>query len=602
MHKHPLCAVAAAGALILTAAPTAGAAPPKSPIKNPADPSPALSTLLAKSRSETQRKALGLPGYKALLGKKWSARQTKADAMFAKQVAAAKTGGSGATAKASGDVNDPDPLGAADAIKGRNAKQTRKLRIATGLDAGCPTYRDYGGGSGAFAITGYARGDYVVTTVERVGRYDITTSVVFDVRFRLSSQTTRDAGISDGIAEGGTISVTRSQTAYDRKTKKTRKTGPTQRLSEALSPLLILDGDFDDFIASQDDDEAPAPRRPLRTSTWDDVSQAFVAVVFGAIRQDYRAAERRIQTPGACLDLTFAAPERLAPGQTIGLTGHPVLVHGTAPEAELYADGHVTKAEYVNEQGQMLKLHGGIYDAFTPNVPWYDFTAPPAAWPEERPAGVRLTYVSPAGVAEGAISFKPLASKLFFKVIGVSGTVDATDVTNTGTDCTFNAGPQHVDIGTGTQTDPTQGMLDTDFGQITTSITHTTQPYSTLYDCPGTDSDVPCDFPLDSLPNQHLGVNLRQTGDGNVRLGWGFVAVQLGDSRCSLQVPDVFVDQSLLQTTVPLSTFQETGPFTIEASNQQPYSVQQGITTQSGKLRWTFKITLQRVNEDGSAL
>jgi hypothetical protein len=587
------------GALILATAPQAGAAPAKSPTKNPVDPAPALASLLAKSRSEAQRKALGLPSYKTLLGKKWPAKQAKADAAYAAKIASPKTAGSGAPkAKVTGDVKDPDPLGAADSIKGKNAGQTRQLKIATALDNGCPTYGDHGG----FWIRGSARGVYTVTTVERVGRYDITTSVVFDVRVRFSAQTTRSAGISEGSANDGTISVTRNQTAYDRKTRKTRKTGPTQRLTESLGPLFTLDGDFDDFVASQSDDEAPAPRRPLRTSTWSDVSQAFVAVVYGAIQQDFRAAERRIQTPGACIELSFAAPERLAPGQTIGLTGIVHLLHASAPAAAGYEDGNVSKAEYVNEQGQVIKLHRGPYDALTPDTPWYDFTAPPAAWPEARPAGVRFTYASPAGVAEAAISFKPLESKLFFKVTGVSGSVDATDVTTTGSDCTFSGGPQHVDIGAGTQTDRTQGMLDTGFGQITTPITHTTQPYSTLFDCPGTDSDVPCDFPLYSLPNQHLGVNLRQTGDGNVKLNWGFVAVQLGDSRCSLQVPDVFVDQSLLETTLPLSAFQGTAPFTIEVANQQPYSVQQGIQTQSGKLSWSFKITLQRVNEDGSAL
>src|SRR3712207_7372256 len=41
---------------------------------------------------------------------------------------------------------------------------------------------------GFFEVTGRARGEYVVTTVERIGRFDVTTTVIFDVRFAVSSQ------------------------------------------------------------------------------------------------------------------------------------------------------------------------------------------------------------------------------------------------------------------------------------------------------------------------------------------------------------------------------------------------------------------------------
>ena len=130
---------------------------------------------------------------------------------------------------------------------------------------------------GYFEIKGRARGEHVVTTVERIGRFDATTTVILDVRFDASSQTT-GASLFGISAQRGEVLITRSQTARARRTGKKRKTGPTQRYSEALSPLFILEGDFDEFIAQQDKDESPAPRRRLRSGVWDDLAQRFVGV------------------------------------------------------------------------------------------------------------------------------------------------------------------------------------------------------------------------------------------------------------------------------------------------------------------------------------
>jgi hypothetical protein len=595
MHIPTRLLIALAAVLLLAA--PAAASPPQQiagqPLGISASPATAFTTLLSKTRPAKARRGLGLPPYSKLLGKKWARKVAAADAKLTTSLNPPATGRVRAKDAGTGQIDLP--VGIKDKLSGRGGKQSRQLRVASALDTGCPIPD----ANGDWGIDGRARGEYIVTTVERVGRYDVTTTLVFETRFLVHGPALRTGHIEAPSGRGGTVSVTRNQTARDRRTGKTRKTGPTSRDVEHLDTLLHLDGAFDDFVnANNDDDDAPAPNRPIDRSQLKDAAQEMVAVVYQNLWRDYELADKRMQTPNTCVMLGFDAPARLAPSQAIDLEGKPRLVQGQVTPEKLLEDATVSSAEWVNFKGQTLELTAGS-GSFKPGEPWYRFTAPPAAWAEDQPVGVKFTFTSQAGIAEATVVFKPIESTLYFKVVDVHGSVDATGVTNTGGQCVFTGGPQHIDLGPGAA--GPVGQLD-GTGHVETPIAHTTQAYTTLLDCPGESSDTPCSFATESLPNQHLGINLRDNGDGQVKLSWGFVAVQLGHSGCSLQVPDLYVDQSLLETSVPVSKFQASEPFTVEDSGDQTYSVQQGISTMSGHLRWTFSMTLQRVRADGSPL
>jgi hypothetical protein len=379
-------------------------------------PTPAATTasLLAATRGQKARTGLGLPHYRGLLGsKRWESSLERADGALAAKLAPSPFGRIG-TAQA----KDPhDPLSAKDSLKGKGGSQTRSLRVASSLDSGCPAYQPYG----AFELKGSARGDYVVKTVERIGRYDVTTTVTFEVRFSPFSQIGRGSTVLGISAHGGTVAVTRAQTARDRRTGKARRTGPTQRLTESLSTLLVLDGDFDEFVAQQDGDERPAPRRPLRSAVWRDAAQRFVAVVYAAVEREFAAAETRMQTPNTCASLSFTGPERLTPGQSTDITGILSPVQGEAPPEKLLEELQVISAEYVNDQGQKIEPLGGD-GGWKPGQPWYRFTAPPQAWPDSKPAGLYVKVATDAGVAEGEITFRAQDPKVYFRVLDASVT------------------------------------------------------------------------------------------------------------------------------------------------------------------------------------
>lgn len=590
----------AALSLIVTASAAGAAAAP--PVGQPphadASPKAALAKLLGATRGTKARTGLGLPTYRRLLGKKWAKKVRRADASLAAKLAPLESVPRRA-AKAVTTPTSPadDPLGITDKIRGKIGRQTRNLRIAAATDTGCPV----ADADGNFEFTGRARGEYVITTVERVGRYDITTTLVFEARFTAHAGVTRYAQV-DGIFgdDGGTVSVTRSQVARDRRTGKSRKTGPTQRTVEALSPLLILDGAFDEFINRQDDDESPAPSRPLTSNALRDSAQGFVAMLYLALDRDFKAAETRMRTPDACVTVTADVPERLAPAQALEITFVPRQTQGNASTEHLLRDAHTEGTEWINYAGQSTDLLLGDSGDLAPGKPWYRFHAPATAWREDQPAGFKLNVVTRSGIATASVAFKPLDDKLYFKVVDVSGSVDATDVKTVSGSCTFTGTAQHVEVTPGSAAAPI-GNLEGGFGHVETPLTYTRGAYSTLHACEGGEPTA-CDFGVEAVPGQNLGINLRQGEDGVAKLSWSGIAVQLGHSGCSLQVPDLYWDRDLLVSSVPVAKLQGTEPFRVENSGTQEYDVKQGISTMTGKLRWNFQMTLQRVHADGSPL
>jgi hypothetical protein len=287
----------------------------------------------------------------------------------------------------------------------------------------------------------------------------------------------------------------------------------------------------------------------------------------------------------------------LAPSERIELTGVPKLTHDDiSPFFILQFTGRI-RAEWINFQGQSaepLDVMHRLWDG----SPWYSFTAPSQPWPASAPIGLEFEYRSAAGVARTPVKFGPDDGTLRYEVLDVTGSVTASDVKTVSGQCTFTGTPLNIAVGLGDA--PGGGDLEGDFGSIWTPITHESSAYTTTHVC-GEGEPTVCNFGVTPLPNQQLGVNLRRAGD-RMNVSWSFIAVQLGHSGCGLQVPDLYVDRELLEDSHPLATFQGTEPFTITNQAAQQYSVQQGISTMTGQLDWSFSMTLHRVDENGNPL
>jgi hypothetical protein len=568
-------------------------------------PTPAATTasLLSATRSQKARTGLGLPHYRGLLGsKKWETAVKKADRAFTSKLAPPALGRIGAA-----QALDPnDPLSAKDSLKGKAGSQTRSLRIASSLDSGCPVYQSYG----AFELKGKARGDYVVKTAERIGRYDVTTTVTFEVRFSPFSQIGRGSTVSGIGAHDGTVTVTRAQTARDRRTGKTRRTGPTQRLAEALSTLLVLDGDFGDFIAQQDRDERPAPRRPLRSAVWDDAAQRFVAVVYAEVEREFAAAERRMQTPNACTALSFTGPERLTPSQTTDITGIVRPAQGEAPPEELLEGLQILSAEYVNEQGQKIEQLGGN-DDWKPGQPWYRFTAPPQAWPDSKPVGLYVKVATDAGVAEGEITFRAQDPKVYFRVLDGSVTSNWS-ASSTDHFCGRIAGSQRFGGSFAPRPFNPQNSMHNSQGRWLGFVEARINAAWTQHHVEGCKTNelgqrVPCAENLpDASPRPDgtwpYGFQIVQpAGSNELELRWRVVPATVGYIEPDEEECFVYLEgrAPAAKTTqrIPAERLLGGQPVTLTLSDS--WSVT-GI--ESFDYSWTYSITIQRVGADGNPL
>jgi hypothetical protein len=571
-----------------------------------ASPAPAdgFTALLDKTRSQKARTGLGLPPYKSLIGsKKWESQVKKADAKFAGQLAGPAPGG---TRKA---AIDDDPLKAADSIKGSGGKQTRKLRIETALDSLCPTHNPGVDADGYFEIKGKARGEHVVTTVERVGRYDVTTTVILDVRFDAHSQTT-DAALFGIAAERGEVLITRTQTARDRRTKKSRRTGPTQRYSEALSPLFVLDGDFTDFIAQQDKDESPAPRRPLRSGTWDDLAQRFVGVVYSALERDYAAAEKHFQTPNTCVDMTVAHPEFIAPGGKVKLHGVPRLKQGTATVDQILGSSKFL-IDYVNPQGQSWSSLAGP-ERFKPGEDWIEFTAPPSAWPAAPPMGVKLILRSGAGVAEADATFRVQEDKVYFRVLDASVTSNWSASSNDHF-CGTISGSQRFGGGFAQKPFSVQNEMHNSQGRWLGFVTGYIHGAWTEHQVNGCKTNelgqrVACSERLpDATPKPDgtwpMGFQIVQpAGSSEAELRWRVVPATVGyiepdEDECHVYLEGRAPSEKTV-TKIPVDKLLGTQPVTLTLTGS--HSSNDGIEAFS--YSWTYSLTIQRVGADGQPL
>jgi hypothetical protein len=562
-----------------------------------------IAGLAASARGSGDRRRLGLPSYATLLGRGWQRQATRADRRFAAALSPAPPGRArpriALTQRLPG--TELDRLVAKDTLRGPAGRQTRELKLATGLSGGCPQLNALGTGYG---WSGLGRATYVVTTTERVGRFDLITSVVFDGSFRTSPEMLPNATASGfSSADSGEISIARNQVAVDRRSGKRRQVGETERFNSSLDPFYGPDSSFTRFVASQEDG-APAPARRLTTGAWSEAAVAFMAVPYDALRSRVLEAERLARTPNACVAVDVEAPTHLAPGQKVELTGVARSAQGGGASAAIGFAGAV-RGTWIDPQGQSAVPSSPI-ERIRTGGPWYTFTAPPQRWQD--PVGLELELVSAAGIARTPVTFRAEDSQLQFEILDASIETHTT-ASRPSPFCGEVGGRQSFRGRFVPQPPSTDDRLTLDGGAVSgevEAIVAAEWHDHLVRGCRSSDAGVePCEA---AMPNR------APSGDGswpvNVRFApaadpseltaiWrmedpevGFV--DAGDAECNAHVWGYFPEE-VRRRTIPRALLQASGPVTLTFAGSGHLDLHAGTEPASIDHQWRYEVTLRRV-------
>lgn len=591
----------------LLAAPTARSAPPGD------EPAQGIAGLLGSSRGSAERLKLGLPPYAALLGPDWKRKAVRADRRFAASLATLPSGrgrSAAASARRSPTADLDRLLGAADTLRGRGGKQTRKLKVATSLSGGCPRLNELGTGYG---WSGAGRATYLVTTTERVGNFELVTSVLFDGSFRTRPEMLNNAtAASFSSADAGEISITRNQVAVDRRTGKRRQVGETERFNSTLDPSYGPDADFQSFVASQEDG-APAPPRRLTTGAWKEAAAWFMAIPYEALRSRVLEAERLARTPNACVTATVAAPTHLAPGQRVELTG-VARETGSAGGAPIRFAGAV-RASWINPRGQSGAPLSSI-EQVRAGGPWYSFIAPAERWPAGSPVGVEMELVSAAGIARTPVSFEAEQPQLYFEVLGAS--IETHTVASRPSPYCGEVGGRQAFSGSYSpqpfspddQLTLADGQVSGGVEAIVSAVWHD----HLVYGCRAGDGGgtEPCEALMpERVPNGDgswpINLSFGPAADpAELTLTWrmddpevGFV--DAGDAECNSHVWGYFPDE-VRRRTIPRASLQATGPITLTFAGSGHLDRHADVDPASIDHDWVYTVTVRRVDAQGRAL
>ncbi|MCW2980625.1 MAG: hypothetical protein JWO14_2352 [Solirubrobacterales bacterium] len=569
-----------------------------------------IAGLAASARGAGDRRGLGLPSYVTLLGRSWQRQAARADRRFAAALSAAPSGPArpGTAVAQRSPVVDLDKLVARDTLRGPAGRQTRELKLATSLSGGCPQLNGLGAGYG---WSGIGRATYVVTTTERVGRFDLITSVVFDGSFRTSPEMLPSATASSfSSADSGEISVTRNQVAVDRRSGKRRQVGETERFNSSLDPFYGPDSSFNNFIASQEDG-APAPARRLTSGAWSEATLAFMAVPYDALRSKVLEAERLARTPNACVTVEVEAPTHLAPGQSIDLAGvaRPVQAGTASAAVRLAGAVHGT---WINPQGQSAVPASSI-ERVRAGGPWYSFTAPAQRWQE--PVGIELELLSGAGIARTPVTFKPEESHLHFEVLDASIETHTT-ASRPSYYCGEVGGRQTFSGRFAPQPFSPDDQLILDGGTVSggvEAIVDAEWHDHLVFGCrSGDPGSEPCEA---TMPNR------TPSGDGSWPVVLSFAPaadpseltvlwrmedpevgfVDAGDAECNAYVWGYFPEEER-RRTIPRAALQAGGPVTLILAGSGHLDLHAGYEPASIDHQWECKVTLRRVDAVGQPL
>ena len=498
-----------------------------------------------------------------------------------------------------------------DAVKGKGGKQTRSLKVAATLSGGCPQLTDFGDGYG---WKGTGRATYEVSTTERSGRWDVITSVVIDGSFQTRPWMNHDATADDfSSADFGEIAITRNQVAVDRETGKRRTIGETERFTSTLDPFYKPEGNFDAFIAAQDDG-APAPPRPLRSSVWEDVAINFMAIPYDAMRSRVADAVKLARTPNKCVTIDFPdAPTHLAPGQTTNLTGVPHLTGdgaGTTPFYILQSSSRIG-ADWINMQGQSAQPLGSMSQLWS-GKPWYSFTAPAEAWPDTKPVGLDFTLTSSAGIATAPVKFKTEEPTVYYEILDAK--IDNhTDASKPSPYCGEVGGSRSFAGTFDPEPFSTDDHLTIDGGDVSGEVVGNVQAEwydDYVYGCKAGPSSCSAHLPDRSpLPDGSwpVAVSFSEAAEpSKIRLDWGMDDpevgfVDAGDDECNSHVWGYF-PQEAQRTTIPRSEMQGTGPIHLTLAGSGHLDHEGNGDPANIDYDWDYELTIQRVDENGDPI
>jgi len=573
-------------------------------------PTEGVAGLFGASRKTADRTGLGFPGYKALLGRGWERKVVRADRRFSTHL---DESAEAATPASRGAIEEFETLlQSRDKLGTKAASQTRQLRVEAALDTSCPELLPLANGYG---WSGTARGVYTSTTTERFGRYDLTTSVVIDARFVSRPQMTDNAKYAgDFTADGGEISITRNQVAKDRRTGVSHDVGRTERYTSTLGPLFNPEASFEEFIASQDDgDGSMAPSRPLTTGALGQVARWFVAIPYNALEGEVLKAEAHARTPNACVETEIDAPTHLAPGQSVELTGVPRALQAKAAPGQPLASAGILRGEWINPRGQdttplstMKEIQSG--------GPWYEFTAPPAEWPDSAPVGVEIELMTAAGISRTPVTFEPEDSNIYFEIL------DASIETHTAASrpspfCGEVGGSQSFAGALAPEplsaTDRLTIAGNEVSGGVEASVNAEWYDHE-LFGCRSTDSgaeDCKTVMP-DRTPEPDgtwpMSVYFEESETpGSIDLVWrmddpevGFV--DAGDAECNAHVAGAF-SQEERRRTIERSALQSTDPITLTFAGTGHLDEDIAGDPASIDHTWEYSLTIRRVDEEAGS-
>lgn len=621
-----LAAIALCGLALLAPSASAAEAPPvvspdapaNRPVPPPLEgltgehPSQATTGLLAGSSSAKSRHGLGLPSYPELLGKRWRAKVTRADRGLLRELETSAAPAGGSTAAATPTERFLRRYDAGDVLKSRKGKQTRRLRVSAEISSLCPKSSYELGGFGWF---GRGRATYEVATTERVGRWDVTTSTLFDGHFRSRPQMLTTAHAHDfHPADYGEISITRAQVAVDRRSGKRRKIGETERFTSKIGVNYDAEQSFLDLIAAHEDGK-PAPKRKLRSGEWKEAAEWFMMIPYDAMRRQVLDGEAAAQTPNRCVQIDVDAPSHLAAGWSLALTGNARLTHDPGySHSGILERTNKVRAFYINEAGQSARPLSDLR-GMARGKPWYEFTAPGAPWPKAKPAGIEFQLISAAGIAERDVTFEAELPTLHFKVLDAefeTSTVASTDhplCGEVGGSLRFSGKHSPKAFSADDRLEISDGFVG---GKVSGKTSARWHDHS-LYGCKIVgDGLAPCS---EQMPDRTPGtdgiwevwVSFQAASDpGQINLQWALDDPHVGyfdatDAQCYSYVAGSLPYEAGRQT-IPRSKLQGTEPITLSFDGSKHLDQHGGFQPASIDHTWHYELTIQRVDANGAPI
>lgn len=245
-----------------------------------------------------------------------------------------------------------------------------------------------------------------ILTVERIGRYELTTELSIDLTnqkmYAWVSRWAEYVGILPGPGRMD-VRLRKLRSIRDLRTGRTYREKPLELRYEVMNidDLWMHGADtFEDFLKryanDNDDDRADAVRsdRLLDHDAFEAFAHAFLEAVRVRAKVIYKRAETIWRTPNRCVEAKGEVPERMLPGQSMTAHVQSVSKQG-APAAQLAADVH-----------HFVPTPGLGVDPFTQVTPdpgaGHDFklTAPATPWSDAEPERFRVVFYSKAGIGE----------------------------------------------------------------------------------------------------------------------------------------------------------------------------------------------------------